>query len=101
MQQQDTTRSWQADGGGVRVPLGLEGLRVISQRVGPAGELEVTVIGTQPRATCPRCGRVSAKQHDVRRVGIVEGRGFPDPTDQQLNVVESLKQIQISRTRIQ
>jgi transposase len=63
VQEQDTT---QAGGRGIVVPLGLEGLWVLSQRLGTEGVLEVTVIGTQTRATCPRCGRVSAKQHDVR-----------------------------------
>jgi transposase len=63
VQQQDTT---QAGERGILVPLGLAGLRVLSQRVGADGALEVTVIGSQTRATCPRCGRVSAKQHDVR-----------------------------------
>lgn len=63
MQEQDIT---QAGGRGIVVPLGLEGLRVLSQQVGPNGELEVRVIGSQTRAACPRCGRVSAKQHDVR-----------------------------------
>lgn len=67
MPKQDTTTSGQTGERGMVVPLGLAGLRVLSQRVGTAGELEVTVIGTASRATCPRCGRVSAKQHDVRR----------------------------------
>ena len=66
MQEQDITPTGQAGGRGIMVPLGLAGLRVLSQGVGPDGELEVTVIGTQSRAPCPRCGRVSAKQHDVR-----------------------------------
>jgi transposase len=66
VQEQDTTPAGQAGGRGIIVPLGLEGLRVLSQRVGRDGELEVTVMGTQTRAACPRCGRVSAKQHDVR-----------------------------------
>lgn len=63
MHEQDTMP---AGGRGIFVPLGLDGLRVLGQRLGTAGELEVTVIGTQTRAACPRCGRVSAKQHDVR-----------------------------------
>jgi transposase len=66
VQEQDTTASGQTGGRGIMVPLGLEGLRVLSQLVGPEGELEVTVMSTQTRAPCPRCGRVSAQQHDVR-----------------------------------
>ncbi|GAC1458930.1 MAG: ISL3-like element ISMac21 family transposase [Ktedonobacterales bacterium] len=51
---------------GIVVPLGLAGLRLVSQRQTASGSLEVTVIGTQTRAPCPRCGQVSGKQHDVR-----------------------------------
>jgi transposase len=51
---------------GIVVPLAMPGLRVVGQRQTTTGELEVTVIGTTTRAPCPRCGRVSAKQHDVR-----------------------------------
>jgi transposase len=47
------------------VPLALLGLRVVGQRQTSDGELEVTVIGTPMRGTCPRCGRVSGKQHDM------------------------------------
>jgi transposase len=64
--EQDTTANGQAGAGSISVPLGLEGLRVLRQGVGTDGALEVTVIGSQTRAMCPRCGRVSAKQHDVR-----------------------------------
>jgi transposase len=53
-------------GAGVVVPLRLPGLRVVAQCPGADGRLEVRVIGTTTRATCPHCGRVSAKQHDVR-----------------------------------
>jgi transposase len=63
VQEQDIT---QAGGRGILVPLGLEGLQVLSQGVGSDGTLEVTVMGTQRRVRCPRCGRMSAKQHDVR-----------------------------------
>lgn len=60
MHEQHTT---QADGGrGMVVPLGLAGLQVVSQWMGPDGAPEVTGIGTQTRAACPRCGRGSAKQ---------------------------------------
>ena len=48
------------------VPLDLPGLRVVSQRRTAQGELEVTVIGAVERATCPRCGRLCVKRHDVR-----------------------------------
>jgi transposase len=51
---------------GITVPLALPGLRIVAQRRTTAGELEVTVIGTQTRASCPQCGHLSAKQHDVR-----------------------------------
>ena len=51
---------------GIIVPLGLPGLQIVQQRRTVEGELEVTVIGAQTRAPCPQCGRVSAKQHDVR-----------------------------------
>jgi transposase len=55
-----------AEEAGIRVPLELPGLRIVAQRRTAAGELEVTVIGTQTRAPCPQCGHLSAKQHDVR-----------------------------------
>ncbi len=48
------------------MPLALPGLRIVQQRHTVEGELEVTVIGTQTRAPGPQCGRLSAKQHDVR-----------------------------------
>ncbi len=51
---------------GITVPLDLPGLRIVRQRRTTPGELEVTVIGTQTRAPCPHCGRLSAKQHDIR-----------------------------------
>ncbi len=51
---------------GIVVPLALPGLRVVRQRRSAVGELEVTVIGTLTRATCPRGGRVSAQVQDVR-----------------------------------
>lgn len=58
--------AWRQEERGIMVPLALPGLRVIRQQQRPHGELEVTVIGTRTRATCPRCGQVSVKVHDVR-----------------------------------
>ena len=58
--------AWRQEERGIMVPLALPGLRVISQQQTLQGELEVTVIGTQTRGTCPRCGQVSVKVHDVR-----------------------------------
>jgi transposase len=48
------------------VPLGLLGVQILSQRLSTEGSLEVTIISTADRASCPRCGRVSPKQHDRR-----------------------------------
>lgn len=50
----------------ISVPLDLPGLRIVSQRRTMHGDLEVTVIGTAERATCPSCGCLCVKRHDVR-----------------------------------
>lgn len=51
---------------GIVVPLELEGLRILKQVVQADGTIAVEVIGTNERATCPHCGKVSVKQHDKR-----------------------------------
>ena len=48
------------------VPLELEGLRILKQEVQADGRIRVEVIGTNERASCPHCGCVCVKQHDVR-----------------------------------
>ncbi len=48
------------------VPLGLPGFQILSQVITEEGGLEVTIMSSTDRAACPRCGRVSPKQHDRR-----------------------------------
>jgi transposase len=48
------------------VPLGLPGFQILQQTLTPEGGLEVTIISSTDRAACPRCGRLSPKQHDRR-----------------------------------
>src|ERR1051326_4358425 len=51
---------------GIVVPLELAGLRILRQELQADGTLEVEVIGTNDRASCPHCQTVCVKQHDVR-----------------------------------
>lgn len=51
---------------GIVVPLELDGLRILRQEVQADGKLRVEVIATKKRETCPHCGTVCVKQHDVR-----------------------------------
>jgi transposase len=51
---------------GIVVPLELDGLRILRQEVQADGKLLVEVIGTKQWETCPHCGAVCVKQHDVR-----------------------------------
>src|SRR5437868_12810922 len=51
---------------GIMVTLELEGLRILKQEVQPDGRICVEVMGTAERATCPHCGAICVKQHDVR-----------------------------------
>lgn len=50
----------------ILVPLGLPGFHILSQMITEEGVMEVTIISSTDRATCPGCGRVSPKQHDRR-----------------------------------
>src|SRR3989440_1569246 len=52
---------------GIRVPLELDGLRILKQEVQADGRIRVEVIGTNERAPCRHCGTVCVKQHDVRQ----------------------------------
>lgn len=49
----------------ITVPLDLPGVRVVSQRMTPT-TIVVTVVRTDPGATCPGCGWWTTKQHDAR-----------------------------------
>jgi transposase len=49
------------------VPLELEGLRILKQEVQADGKIRVEVMGTNERASCPHCGCICVKQHDVRQ----------------------------------
>jgi transposase len=51
---------------GIIVPLELEGLRILKQEVQADGRIRVEVIATTERASCPYCGCICVKQHDVR-----------------------------------
>lgn len=51
---------------GMIVPLELDGLRILRQEVQADGKLRVEVIARKKRETCPHCGMVCVKQHDVR-----------------------------------
>lgn len=50
----------------ISIELDLPGVRVVHQERGPGGEIRVVVVPTRAVAVCPRCGRPSAKVHDVR-----------------------------------
>jgi len=50
----------------IAVALGLPQLKVLGQRE-LDGYIEATVIYRRGEATCPRCGRVTAKEHDRRQ----------------------------------
>jgi transposase len=52
---------------GIVVPLELAGLRILKQEVQSDGRIRVEVIASNERATCPHCGAVCVKQHDVRQ----------------------------------
>ena len=47
------------------VALGLPGLKILWQKE-RGDHFEVTVIYRREKAVCPRCGRVTAKEHDWR-----------------------------------
>jgi transposase len=51
---------------GIVVPLELADLRILKQEVQADGTMRVEVIGTNDRASCPHCGAMCVKQHDVR-----------------------------------
>jgi transposase len=50
----------------ILVPLGLPGFQILGQTLSEEGGLEVSILSSADRAACPRCGRVSPKQHDRR-----------------------------------
>lgn len=66
MPSQHTTEEDPNQPQGIVVPLELEGLRILKQEEQADGKLRVEVIGTKQRETCPHCGTVCVKQHDVR-----------------------------------
>lgn len=51
---------------GMVVPLELANLRIVRQEMQADGTLRIEVIGTNDRASCPHCGVISVKQHDIR-----------------------------------
>ncbi|GAC1566237.1 MAG: ISL3-like element ISPpu12 family transposase [Ktedonobacteraceae bacterium] len=63
---QHTTEEGSSQDQRIEVPLELAGLRIVQQEVQGDGTIRVEVMGTNERANCPHCGRVSVKQHDVR-----------------------------------
>ncbi len=67
MPTQHSTREEATQNQGIVVPLELAGLRILTQEVQVDGRICVEVIGTNERATCPHCGAVCVKQHDVRK----------------------------------
>jgi transposase len=66
MPNQHTTEEETSQEAGIVVPLELDGLRILRQEVQEDGKLRVEVIGTKKRETCPHCGTLCVKQHDVR-----------------------------------
>jgi transposase len=64
---QDTISEEVSQEQGIVVPLELAELRILKQEVQADGRLRVEVIGTNERASCPHCGAVCVKQHDVRK----------------------------------
>jgi hypothetical protein len=51
---------------GIVVPLELDGLYILRQEVQADGKLRVELIATKKGETCPHCGTMCLKQHDVR-----------------------------------
>ncbi len=51
---------------GIVVPLALPERRIVRQEVRSDGSIEVEIIGTNERASCPHCQQSSAKIHDTR-----------------------------------
>jgi len=51
---------------GIVVPLELAELTIVRQSLQPDGSLEVHVIATTDRATCPTCKKLCVKVHDTR-----------------------------------
>jgi len=60
----------------IAVALGLPQLRILWQRE-LEGHIEVTVIYRRDKATCPRCGKITTKEHD-RRQQIKQDRRLRD-----------------------
>ena len=60
----------------IAVALGLPQLRILKQKE-LEGHFEVTVIYRWGEATCPRCGKVTTKEHD-RRQQLKQDRGLRD-----------------------
>jgi len=52
---------------GIIVPLDVAELKILSQSLQSDGSIEVHVIATKERETCPSCHRVCVKIHDTRR----------------------------------
>jgi transposase len=67
MPSQHTTERKTSQEQGIEVPLELAGLRILEQEFCTDGRIRVEVIGTNERASCPHCGAVCVKQHDVRK----------------------------------
>jgi transposase len=52
---------------GIGVPLDLPELKILDQRCYADGSIEVHVIATTDRETCPFCKKICVKIHDIRR----------------------------------
>src|SRR6266566_7456041 len=51
---------------GIIVPLDLPELEITSQSLQADGSIEVHVRAIKERETCPRCGKICVKVHDIR-----------------------------------
>ena len=67
MSTQDTISEEVSQEQGIVVPLELAELRILKQEVQADGTVRVEVIGTNERTSCPYCGAICVKQHDVRQ----------------------------------
>ncbi len=66
MRSQHITEEGTHQPSGIVVPLELEGLRILKQEMQVDGKLRVEVIATKKGETCPHCGTMCVKRHDVR-----------------------------------
>src|SRR5437764_11954706 len=63
---------------GIIVPLDLPEFTILSQSIGADESIEVQVKARKESDACPRCGKVSTKDHDTRKraKSDIQQRGY-------------------------